>query len=78
LDIPIGRIEEIQLATGPRGPVPTSPGEMRANFHKRGYLTLKLEGWEDNKFVATHAILGRLKINPAAFRLLDWKPVTVQ
>jgi len=78
LDIPIGRIEEIQLATGPRGPVPTSPGEMRANFHKRGYLTLKLEGWEDNKFVATHAILGRLKIKPAAFRLLDWKPVTVQ
>jgi hypothetical protein len=70
--VPLSRVEQFHFARVGRASLPRTPDAVKAQFVRRGRLTLSIEGWEDGRLVANHPVFGRAKFSLAAFRQLEW------
>jgi hypothetical protein len=70
--VPLNRVEQVHFARDARRLLPRTPDAVKAQFARRGHLTLAIEGWEDGRLVANHPVFGRARFALAAFRQLEW------
>ena len=72
LEVPLQRVEQIHFAqSGKAAAAP--PSTMLAYFIKRGQAAFKLAGWENGQLIIQNPNIGKVQINPAGLRLLDFK-----
>jgi hypothetical protein len=79
LDIPFTRAKEIALAREKSTLPPNQPVDARGFFARGGFLTLQIEKWDSDGFIASSPVFGKAKFNSRAFTRLEFisgaKPV---
>jgi len=71
IQVPLNRFKQIDLAAKD-SPATEQPANVRASLANRQSLTLRLESWNKQEAVATHPILGKVKLNPAVFEEIQF------
>ena len=74
VEVPLGRVAEIDLPPGNSVGVPRSGDAVSIYFPTRGRLTLLLDRWDANSVTGTVPGIGRVTLNPAAFGRVMFKP----
>lgn len=74
IDVPLGRVAEIDLPNSAASAAVRSPETVAIYFPTRGRLTLVLDRWEGNTVTGTVPGVGRVTLNPAAFGRVMFKP----
>ncbi|MEW6302554.1 MAG: hypothetical protein AB1705_03730 [Verrucomicrobiota bacterium] len=73
VEVPLPRVMHLDLA-GERTEAPEPPESVRAEFARKGGLTLTLERWESDRAAASSPLLGKLTFDPRAFSRIQFKP----
>jgi hypothetical protein len=71
LEIPLGRVKQIELAQSPVRQSSPDQGNIRAFFRRGGAVTFQLERWEANKVMGTSPNFGRLAFDASAFSRVE-------
>jgi hypothetical protein len=72
LDVPLSQIAQITLrAEKAAKPEPTER-EARLFLHDRGAITLQIDRWDDQAVLGVSPSFGQLKLNPAAFSVVQF------
>jgi hypothetical protein len=67
LNIPLERVEEVDMAAAQATQAPQSPADVRATFAEGGTVTMQLTQWDDKSCAATSANFTKANFNPVAF-----------
>jgi hypothetical protein len=72
VSVPLERVSSVGLAQAD-GPTPApAPAAARLTFKEFGKLTIKLASWNDQSVEGTSPVFGPAKLNPAAFKLIEF------
>jgi hypothetical protein len=74
LDIPMERVQEIELAGAKSEIIKPSVGDLRLYFADRGSVTVRLDRWDRTQVTGTTSSCGKVKFSPAAFQLIQFNP----
>jgi hypothetical protein len=72
LEIPFTRAKEIAFARERSTRPNQMPTDVRAHFNRGGTLSLQLEKWDKDTFIATSPIFGKATFHPRAFTRLEF------
>jgi hypothetical protein len=67
VEVPLERVGDIELASGPSEPIPPLSTDARVVFADRGSLTFRIDRWDDQQIIGTSPNFGKLRLNPLAF-----------
>ena len=70
--MPFDRLKQIDLAAKKSSAGETQTANVRANLVNRQSLKFQLERWDKQEVSATHPILGKVKLSPAAFEEIEF------
>jgi hypothetical protein len=72
LDVPLERVVAIEFGSESAAPPAPGAGDVRLLFADRGALTLQLERWTPQEVMGRSPAYGPLKLDPAAFSVLQF------
>jgi hypothetical protein len=75
IDIPLGRIKQIELAGQKSERAPDNPSQVRAYWENGGSLTFLLEEWDKQHVIANSPNFGRMTFHPSAFARVRFNAV---
>ncbi len=72
LDIPLGRVTQLEFASAQPAAEPSGPWQVRAHFPGGGSLSFQLDKWDDKEISGRSAIFGPLALQPGAIREMEF------
>ncbi len=72
IEVPFARLKQIDLAAKKSSAGEIQTANVRANLLDRQSLTFQLERWNTQEVSATHPILGKVTLSPAAFEEIEF------
>jgi hypothetical protein len=72
LDIPLGRVTQVEFAGAEASAEPSGPWQVRAHFPGGGSLSFQLDKWDDKEVSGRSAIFGSLALEPGAIREMEF------
>jgi hypothetical protein len=72
VSVPLERVGAVSLASGRTKAAEPGPDTTVLQFRDFGRLALKVESWKEQQVEGTSPLFGPVKLNPAAFKQLDF------